>query len=591
MNYEIDITRRCNFSCPGCNHLCNIASDPSSDMTPEDVASVVSQINANDPSPGRIIVVGGEPTLHPKCVEYCRYIKDNVRSFSQLRLNTNFSHPGVSDSVASLGYDLADYLGSRDPAELRRIKANTHYNSLLSPREEGIPIDDPHNCFILRGLDGSGPCGMCVHRYRGRLWWCYCPNATSLAKLLGREDEFMFRTLADLLRSDKGRLCSEICVHCMSIARRQLLAKDTEGRVSRCFKKGLAAFRKYAGGRAGQVRRKKAGAGNTAACGGSAEAECTRPVPAVGASSTGASPLSEASRAEVAPPEASSPVASAKAGADIAMPRYSGFGRTCVVYVTDGNPDDAARLLWSLRSLVRHSSSAFDVAVLSNCPVGGVQVTSSCAGHAYFNVTDMYDTLCGVGMFRDRWNRRWPFEVLYRLGIPLSPRFSEYGRVLYLDTDTLALSPKVDRLLGADLRGFEAGGVYDIDGDCYGRIDRLLSSDLGQPHASEVLAWVGPSLLTRAYINAGVLLLNLDEIRGQMPWYRRRLEMFWEAECRCKFEYLDQDFVNSMMRVRTDFSTMFNWQRGGYPSDCVVRHYIKDQKADMQARAREDGLV
>ena len=268
---------------------------------------------------------------------------------------------------------------------------------------------------------------------------------------------------------------------------------------------------------------------------------------------------------------------------------YVGPGRTCVVYATNGNVDDVSRLVWSLRSLVRYASTAFDVVVLSNVPVADSRVAGSCGSHSYHNVVDMYSVLQGAGMFRERWNRPWPFEVLYRLGIPLSPWAGEYSRVLYLDTDTLVLSSKVDRLICADLSGFEAGAVYDIDGDCYSRIDNILRLDLLPSQSAEVIAHVGPSLLTRAYVNAGVLLMNLDEIRANLGWYRRRLGMFWAAECRCKFEYLDQDFVNAMMKVRTDFSTMFNWQRGGYPAGCVVRHYIKTQKVDMETKAKECG--
>jgi len=245
MNYEIDITRRCNFSCPGCNHLCNIIKDESSDMTSEDIASIIDQINANDKEPKRMIVVGGEPTLHPKCVEFCKYIKEHVSSYSQLRMNTNFSNQEMVSEIEKLGYDMADYLGPRDADKLRRIKADVHYNSLISPKEEGLPISDPHSCFILRGLGGSGPCGICVHRYKGRLQWCYCPNATSICKLIRREDEFMFPTLAELFRSSIDKLCSEVCVHCMAIAKKQLLAKDTPGKVSECFKAGLEAFRRY----------------------------------------------------------------------------------------------------------------------------------------------------------------------------------------------------------------------------------------------------------------------------------------------------------------------------------------------------------
>jgi len=245
MNYEIDITRRCNFSCPGCNHLCNVIDDPTSDMTDEDIASIVDQINELDRLPQRLIVVGGEPTLHPRCVEFCRYIKEHVRSYTQLRMNTNFSDKSVVAEVEALGYDMADYLGPKDADAQRKAKVEVHYNSLISPKDENIPINDPHGCFVLRGIGGSGPCGICVHKYRGALKWCYCPNATSIVKLLRREDEFMFPTLRDLFLSSIDKLCEEVCVHCMAIAKKPLLAKDTAGRVSACFKEGLAAVREY----------------------------------------------------------------------------------------------------------------------------------------------------------------------------------------------------------------------------------------------------------------------------------------------------------------------------------------------------------
>lgn len=245
MNYEIDITRRCNFHCPGCNHLCNVVSDQSSDMTQEDIESIVSQINELDRDPRRLIVVGGEPTLHPKCVDYCRYIKEHARGFSQLRLNTNFSNKEVVADIEALGYDVADYLGPRNAEAQMKAKFNTHYNILISPKEEGIPTVDPHSCFILSGIGGGGPCGICVHKYRGKLVWCYCPNATSIAKLLGREDEFLFPTLRDLFMSSIDKLCDEVCVHCMSIAKKQVLAKDSRGRVSKCFSVGLERFREY----------------------------------------------------------------------------------------------------------------------------------------------------------------------------------------------------------------------------------------------------------------------------------------------------------------------------------------------------------
>ena len=244
MNYEIEITRRCNYKCPGCNHLCNIVPDPSSDMTSGDVASIVDQINALDPSPGLIIVIGGEPTIHPKCVEFCRYIKDNLRRGGELLLDTNFSHPDVCSRCEEVGFKLRDYKGSRDPEEVFRRKADYHFNVLLSPKDEHQVAIDPKKCNVLNGLGGSWSCGMSIHRYRGSVRWCWCPGGSSICKLLQRE-EFMFPTLEALFNSDVSEFRRTICPHCQYLARPQIMARDSAGRVSACFRKGLEALKQY----------------------------------------------------------------------------------------------------------------------------------------------------------------------------------------------------------------------------------------------------------------------------------------------------------------------------------------------------------
>jgi len=244
MNYEIEITRRCNYSCPGCNHLCNIVPDPSSDMTQEDIESIVRQINALDPAPGLMIVIGGEPTLHPKCAEFCRYIKGNLRRGGSLLLDTNFSNPDVIADCEAAGFKVRDYKGSRDPDEVFRRKADYHFNVLLSPKDEHIPAVDPKQCNVLNGLGGSWSCGMSIHRYKGAVRWCWCPGGSSLCKLLQRE-EFMFPTLRDLFNSNVDEFRRTICPHCMYLARPQILAKDSMGRVSECFKRGLSELKEY----------------------------------------------------------------------------------------------------------------------------------------------------------------------------------------------------------------------------------------------------------------------------------------------------------------------------------------------------------
>lgn len=244
MNYEIDITRRCNVKCAGCNHLCNIIDDPSSDMTREDVESFVRQVSAMDAAPGRIVVVGGEPTLHPRCIEYCEYIKDNLTGARKYVLCTNLSRPAVCRQVVDLGYELLDpYYKEGDVEGLRRSKEAYHFNMLLSPKEEHLNAVKPNDCQVRWGQSREG-CGLSCHRYRGSLKWCWCPDGTSLCKLLRRE-EFMFPTLAELYQSDWDEFSREICPHCMQLARPWVYVRDTRGRVSECFKAGLQAIKEY----------------------------------------------------------------------------------------------------------------------------------------------------------------------------------------------------------------------------------------------------------------------------------------------------------------------------------------------------------
>ena len=143
------------------------------------------------------------------------------------------------------------------------------------------------------------------------------------------------------------------------------------------------------------------------------------------------------------------------------------------------------------------------------------------------------------------------------------------------------------------MSGFEAGGVPDTAQEAHNRIGIVLRDDLSPDHSAQVVDAHGRSFLTRSYINAGVLLLNLAEIRRDLPWYRRRLSMFWESECRGGFGFLDQDFVNVMMRVRADFSLVFNWFNVcGYEADaCVIRHFAARRYAAMAQRVITEGLM
>ena len=171
--------------------------------------------------------------------------------------------------------------------------------------------------------------------------------------------------------------------------------------------------------------------------------------------------------------------------------------------------------------------------------------------------------------------------------------FSQYDRVLYLDTDTLVGSADVDWFMSADLCGVEVGGVIDTVQEEHNRVRNVLDNDLPVEHAEALFAKYGQSLFQRAYVNAGVLLWNLTETRKNMSWYKERIGMFWEAECRGKFGFLDQDFINVMMSTRADFSMVFNWFNlcGRDNQRYVIKHYCGHRYSEMEADARKAELV
>ena len=240
MTYEIHITHRCNFKCPACCALCNVVNDITSDMDMNEVEEVVRQINDVDRGSKGIRVIGGEPTLHPQCYEICRYIKNNITNIAWLSLATNHTNNTLADKIKndlSFGVQVDDR--SVDPATVARNRAKKHWSFLISPKEEGLPIGDPYQCYAL-----TSKCGFAVHKWRGKLAWSWCGNGAAVAKLLRRED-MLAPTLYELLGSGFGKWARIVCENCSCIAYTKFLACEYPDLISPCFVDGLRELREY----------------------------------------------------------------------------------------------------------------------------------------------------------------------------------------------------------------------------------------------------------------------------------------------------------------------------------------------------------
>ena len=259
-----------------------------------------------------------------------------------------------------------------------------------------------------------------------------------------------------------------------------------------------------------------------------------------------------------------------------------------VVYATDGNPADIENLRMSAFSMRKAMGGDVDMYLVTESGINpGIE------GMCVVNPKEALDS---VGFFPDKWNRPWPYAVLYRLAIPLMPEFSEFDRVLYIDTDTLVFNDDIKSMFSIDDEGFEIAGVKDINGK-WGRIARMLDTEIDRKTRNDVMGrvWAGRSVRNATYVNGGVLMMFLDNIRDNgLDWYRRRLESFWEAEKKGMVKYLDQDFVNSMMKTGCPFDQKFNsfaiFRGKSHNGDCIA-HFIKGSKSQMPDLARGLGYV
>jgi len=262
-----------------------------------------------------------------------------------------------------------------------------------------------------------------------------------------------------------------------------------------------------------------------------------------------------------------------------------------IVYCSDGN--DLELLKASLYSAKKFVPDA-EVYVLSDS-VSQLDIPDA-------KLLDPTGILAELGFFPDRWGRKWPYATLYRLAIPLMSEFADLGRVLYLDTDTLVKSEEAAELFSMDMGASEILGTRDTVGNS-SRIDACVRGDLCQEAMTAILnrIWNGRKISGQTYINAGVSVWNLAEIRkNDLDWYRQKLKWFWEAEIRGKFRYLDQDLVNAMMFTKTDMPCKFNAYASHTSSGpvygqtydhVVIQHYVDNTKDCVVSDAMKMGYV
>ena len=260
------------------------------------------------------------------------------------------------------------------------------------------------------------------------------------------------------------------------------------------------------------------------------------------------------------------------------IPEARKKGRHVVVYASDGNDIDFLNA--SIFTLKKFADINLEIYVLSDF-INIDEVPGAT------KIIDPTPILSELGFFSRGWARQWPYATLYRLAIPLIKDFQDLDSVLYLDTDILAKNKGIEDLFNIDIGSYEIFAVKDTNGT-WNRIKKCVREDLSLESSIRVIEklWLKKKMEGQIYANAGVSVWCVKNIiNNGLDWYKQRLKWFWEAELNCKFEYLDQDFINSMMDTSPTLHPKYNYyanSRETHPGYSIVfKHYITYTKREI----------
>ena len=185
----------------------------------------------------------------------------------------------------------------------------------------------------------------------------------------------------------------------------------------------------------------------------------------------------------------------------------------------------------TIQSIVKSSTSSnnYDLFVLfTNLSEPSKEmIKSSIKGHDNFRVR-FVDLALVTSKYNLKPNAHITVETFYRLFAP--DIFKEYKKALYLDGDITVLSD-VAELFNTDIGNNLIGGVPDVD--FIGQYNGF--NEMTRKYADSVLQLTDPY----KYVQAGVLILNLEQMRIQFPCHE-----LVEYGNNKFFKYGDQDILN-----------------------------------------------
>ena len=209
---EFHITYICDLDCVACSRASFLSKPVVPNMTLDDALEFFRQADELNWHP-RIIVIGGEPTLHPQFDEFCELIWKRTNIYAQVYSNgyTEKSRELLdrarlkwNASIEKTGWKPGGSITEKsDPVDFFGAPYKWDFNHFVSPMDAGVTRRGTCYCHA------SEICGISVDH----LGYAPCGPGGALSALL--DGRGRTTRLVDLFDQEKmAKLTNELCNHC-----------------------------------------------------------------------------------------------------------------------------------------------------------------------------------------------------------------------------------------------------------------------------------------------------------------------------------------------------------------------------------------
>lgn len=173
--FELDITYRCTLSCPNCTRRCDLLSGVGTDLGLQSIHEVIRQTRSNQHRWNLILLMGGEPTLHPNLLEIVGLLGSIRGPKTRIGIVSNMYTPETRRVLSTLPSWVEVRESPKDGSTRYSTKQGDFWTMNVAP------IDFPE--FV--GFDYSNGChqqGRCGLAYTANGWF-FCSMMVGIARL------------------------------------------------------------------------------------------------------------------------------------------------------------------------------------------------------------------------------------------------------------------------------------------------------------------------------------------------------------------------------------------------------------------------